>query len=75
MVWERQGEARQKILNRAAEMGKGGNSDIAGNKADYRAQSGSLAALQKNRDSVVAFENTADGKNLDLFYAKGATYH
>ena len=58
-------DARQKILNRAAEMGRGGGS-VSANKADYRAQSESLRALQKNRDAVVSFENTA-GKNLDLF--------
>ena len=55
---------RYAILNRAAELS--GTSNIASNRANYRADSGSLAAIQKNRDSVVAFENTA-GKNLDLF--------
>lgn len=57
--------ARQRILNRAAEL-QGDGAGIAANKADYRANSGSLTALQKNRDAVVSFENTA-GKNLDLF--------
>lgn len=55
-------KARQDILNAAA----GGGGSISANKANYKADSGSLAALQKNRDAVVSFENTA-GKNLDLF--------
>lgn len=53
-----------KIVNRYAELYPG--EDIAANKALYTAATGSLTALQKQRDAVVTFENTA-GKNLDLF--------
>jgi hypothetical protein len=52
------------IIKRAAELHPEAN--IAVNQAIYGADKQSLGALQKNRDSVVAFENTA-GKNLDLF--------
>ena len=38
---------------------------IIGTKADVNANTQSLVGLQKNRDAVVAFENTA-GKNLDM---------
>lgn len=53
------------ILNQAAS-GPNGIPNIAANKANYKADSGSLASLQKNFDQVTAFENTA-GKNLDVF--------
>lgn len=56
---------RQKIMNRAAEMSNG-TADIAGNKAGYKADSGSLTGLQKQRDAVGAFEGTAL-KNMDMF--------
>jgi hypothetical protein len=56
--------ARSQILNAAPKVG--GDTNIAANKATYRADSGSLAQAQKMRDSVVAFEKTAS-KNLDLF--------
>jgi hypothetical protein len=55
---------RTKILNRAAELGKG--EDIAANKASYHADSTSLTKLTQQLNAVEAFENTA-GKNLDLF--------
>ena len=55
---------RSKIINRAAE--RNPNLDLATNKAEFKANETSLTALQKNRDAVVAFENTAS-KNLDLF--------
>lgn len=55
---------RAKILNRAAELDAGGN--VAANKAGYKADTGSLSALQKQRDAVGAFESTAL-KNLDVF--------
>lgn len=53
------------VLNTAAG-GPGGIPNIAANKMNYKADSGSLASLQKNFDQVTAFENTA-GKNLDVF--------
>lgn len=53
------------VLNQAAS-GPNGIPNIAANKMNYKADSGSLAALQKNFDQVTAFENTA-GKNLDVF--------
>lgn len=57
---------RQRILNKAAEFAAGGGGNIAANKADYKADSGSLVALQKQRDAVGAFEDTAL-KNLQVF--------
>lgn len=57
---------RQRIANRAAELSKDGGGDIAANKADYKADSGSLASMQKQRDAIGAFEETA-GKNIDIF--------
>lgn len=64
------GGAIAQIYNTAAAQHPG--TDINSAKAGYRADSGSLAALQKNRDAVSAFENTAL-KNLDQFLstAKG----
>ncbi len=61
---------RTDIVNQAAS--GGATPDLAGAGASFKADSSSLTALQKNRDAVVAFENTA-GKNLDLFLnqAKG----
>lgn len=55
------------IINRAAELG--GNQNIAGNKATYKADSAALSKLQTQADQVGAFENTAL-KNLDLFLEK-----
>lgn len=64
---------RQRILNRAAELTatdiqriEAGGTDVAGNKADYKADSTSLGKLQQQRDAIGAFENTAK-KNIDLF--------
>lgn len=53
------------VLNTAA-TGPNGVPNVAANKMNYKADSGSLASLQKNFDQVTAFENTA-GKNLDVF--------
>lgn len=59
------GQARNTvIMNRAAALHPEAN--LAANAASYGADKGSLAAIQKNLDSVTAFENTA-GKNLDMF--------
>jgi hypothetical protein len=58
------GAARTRIINRAAELFPDLN--VAGNKADYGADSGSLSALTRQRDAISAFENTAS-KNIDLF--------
>lgn len=55
---------RRQIMNRAAELAP--NIDLASNAAAYHANKASLTGLQKNLDSVTAFENTAN-KNLDLF--------
>jgi hypothetical protein len=55
---------RVAIMNRGAEIAPG--ADIGSNKASYGADKTSLTALQKQRDAVGAFENTAS-KNLDLF--------
>jgi hypothetical protein len=64
---------RQQILNRAAQLTpddikriEAGGSDVAGNKADYKADSASLTKLQGQADAINAFENTAR-KNIDLF--------
>lgn len=54
---------QKQIMDAAAAMGP---VDLASNEAAYRANQGSLTSLQKNLDSVTAFEKTA-GKNLDLF--------
>lgn len=56
---------RQAILNKAAELG-GVGANIAANKADYKADTGSLTTLQRQRDTIGAFEDTA-GKNIDIF--------
>jgi hypothetical protein len=55
---------RQGIINRAAEMDPEAN--IALNKATYGADVGSLKQLQKQRDAIGAFEQTAQ-KNIDVF--------
>src|SRR6266540_1251454 len=55
---------RAGIVNKAAENFP--ETDIASNKASFAANQGSLVALQKQKDAVDAFEQTA-GKNLDLF--------
>jgi hypothetical protein len=54
---------RQAIINRAAEMQPG--ADVAANRADYQADSGSLRRLQQQTDAVSAFESTA-AKNSAL---------
>lgn len=51
------------IMNRSAELYPG---SISEGTAEYAANKKSLDSLQKNFDSVTAFENTA-GKNLDTF--------
>lgn len=56
-------KAREQILNRAPQVVGG---DVASNRASNRADAGSLANIQKMRDSVVSFENTALA-NLNLF--------
>jgi hypothetical protein len=56
------------ILNEAA---KGGDLNIAANKATYTADAGSLKKLQSQFDTVNAFENTAI-KNLDQVAKAGA---
>lgn len=64
---------RKRIIDRAAVLTsadvariEAGGNDIASNKADYAADSASLTALQKQRDAVGAFEDTAL-KNLEVF--------
>lgn len=56
--------AREQIINAAP--GAANGNPLAANKADTRANTSSLAAMQKMRDAVVAFEGTANA-NLDLF--------
>lgn len=56
--------ARMMVWNRAAQLNP--KLDLASATAGYSADKGSLAQLQRGRDAIVAFENTA-GKNLDLF--------
>lgn len=55
---------KTRIVNRAAELDP--DADIAASKAGYKADSSSLAQLQKQRDAISAFEQTA-GKNIDVF--------
>lgn len=55
--------ARSKILQRAAELGKG--QDVASNMATFAADKGSLTNIQKSRDAITSFEQTAY-KNADL---------
>lgn len=55
---------RATIINRAAELYPDLN--IAANKAEYGATSGTLTQLQKQRAAIGAFEQTAQ-KNIDLF--------
>jgi hypothetical protein len=55
---------RKLIINRAAQMMPG--LDIASAKADFTANSASLTGLQKQRDAIGAFEQTAM-KNIDVF--------
>lgn len=63
---------RQRIINRAAELRPADMArieavaDIAGAKQDYAANSASLNALQKSRDAIGAFEQTAQ-KNINVF--------
>lgn len=58
----RNNAARAQIINQASL----DHPNIPLNSAEYKANVESLKALQKNLDSVSAFENTAK-KNLDLF--------
>lgn len=67
---------RTRIINRAAELTPAdetritaGGTNIAANKADFKASADSLTALTKQRNAIAAFENTA-GKNIDLFLAQ-----
>jgi hypothetical protein len=55
---------RKLIINRAAEMMPG--LDIASARADYAANTDSLKTMQKQRDAIGAFEQTAM-KNIDIF--------
>lgn len=55
---------RKAIINRAAEMMP--DLDVARNRADFTANQDSLKGLQKQRDAIGAFENTAK-KNIDVF--------
>lgn len=48
---------RQKILQRASQLG-GGTPDVAGNMAQYQADTKSLAALTTQNDQLSAFERT-----------------
>jgi hypothetical protein len=63
---------RQAIINRAATLTPAdrtrieGMADIASNKQDFAANTKSLGALQQQRDSIGAFEQTAL-KNIDVF--------
>ncbi len=64
---------RQAIINRAATLTpaditriEAGGTDIAGNKADYKANADTLTALTKQRAAIGAFEQTAQ-KNIDNF--------
>ncbi len=55
-----------RIQNRAAEMSPG--ADLAGNKASYKADTGSLAKLQQQSDNIEAFEQTGK-KNIENLLA------
>lgn len=55
---------RKLIINRAAELIPG--LDVASAKADFTANQDSLKAMQKQRDAISAFEQTA-AKNIDIF--------
>jgi hypothetical protein len=55
---------RKQIINRAAAMMPG--LDVASAKADFDANKASLTGLQKQRDAISAFEQTAT-KNIDIF--------
>lgn len=55
---------RTQVINRAAQLYP--NLDLASNRAEYDANRTSLGSLQKSRDAVGAFEQTAL-KNLKLF--------
>lgn len=58
------GTVRTQIINRAAQLMPG--LDIASNKADFTANQGALTQIQKQRDAIGAFEQTAM-KNIDVF--------
>lgn len=57
-------QTRKQIINRAAELMPG--LDLASNRADFTANQQSLANLQKQRDAIGSFEQTAS-KNIDIF--------
>lgn len=57
-------DTRKKIINRAAVLMPG--LDVASAKADYGANTDSLKTLQKQRDTIGAFETTAKS-NIQLF--------
>lgn len=64
---------RKSIINRAATLTpddvariEAGGLDIAGNKAGINANADSLKSMQKQRDAIGAFEQTAQ-KNIDIF--------
>jgi len=57
-------DTRKHIINRAAVLMPG--LDIASAKADFNANSDSLRTIQKQRDAIAAFEQTAK-KNIDVF--------
>ena len=64
---------RQQIINRASELTpadmqriEAGGADLAMNRADYKADSGSLTKLTAQRNAITSFENTAK-KNIDVF--------
>lgn len=64
---KRSGALKAAILNKAAE--KYGSFDASTSKANFEADKGSLITLQKAKDQVESFENTAN-KNLDVFLEK-----
>lgn len=68
------GAARQRIINRAAEIDPSAN--IAGNRATFEANKASLTGMQKMVDSVSAFERTAsqNAKILDGLLDKIPNY-
>lgn len=63
-------KAREQIINAAP--GAAGGRSLSENKTTLHADSGSLASMQKMRDTVSAFEKTALA-NLDLFTKQAKT--
>jgi hypothetical protein len=59
------GQVAANVINQTAKV-TGGAFDPGATKAEYQADSASLASLQKQRDAVVTFEKTAKA-NLDQF--------